>query len=368
MISSEPALSPTQTLAEPLIIHSPSPGKTFKFSGKKFHLTYKSHLDPPIFISWLKSVVGNLKWYSLVHELGKDGIPRTEQGMPSLPYAHTHVAFEAEKKIQSRDQRLLDWLGIHPNIKPIRDQAHAEQIWTYHQKDPILLYRSETSPVRDTNYLDRIQFASTLKEAMEIAGVTIKTVSDIVALRRESQPQILPQLDTHYSWTFMAPPAFTSLFVSGPSGTGKTRWAIAQFQSCLLVSHMDTLKQFMPGRHDGIVFDDMNFLRLTPQEAIHLLDWEMPRTINVKFGSVTIPANTQKIFTNNRTFHDSMPVCSPEEYNALARRVNIITVTHQLFQLTGNSGDTPAESAPIMDTNPFSQPDMLEFLDCMDDL
>lgn len=356
MISSEPALSPTQTLAEPLIIHSPSQGKTnkFLFQGKKFHLTYKSHLDPPIYISWLKSVVGNLKWYSLVQEKGTTN--------PELPYLHTHVAFEAEKKIRSRDQRLLDWMGNHPNIKPIKDQAHAEQIWTYHQKDPVLLYRSEASPVRDTNYLDRIQYASTLKEAMEIAGVTIKTVSDIVALRREPIPQILPQLDTHYSWTFMAPHAFTSLFVSGPSGTGKTRWAIAQFQSCLLVSHMDTLKQFMPGRHDGIVFDDMNFLRLTPQEAIHLLDWEMPRTINVKYGSVTIPANTQKIFTNNRTFRDSMPVCSPEEYNALARRVNIITVTHQLFQLTGNSGDIQEENAPIM------QEDFLDSLPLSADL
>jgi len=86
---------------------------------------------------------------------------------------------------------------------------------------------------------------------------------------------------------------------SGKSGVGKTQFALAHFKNPLIVSHIDDLKRF-DEEHDGIVFDDMDFLHWPRTAQIHILDTECDRSINVKYGTVTIPANTKKIFTTNQ--------------------------------------------------------------------
>jgi len=280
------------------------------------------------YLIWLIQTVGNLKWYSIVHEIGS----------ATVDYPHTHVAFQAEKRMQTRNPRLLDYQDIHPNIKPINNNQHAEEIVEYHQKAPVLIRQSSGCPRKKTlDYYDQIVAAPTFKEACVIAGVVCKTMGDVATFRtHQSREQSIPPLDTCYCWTLEAPANFTSLFVTGKTGTGKTRWAIHLFQSCLLVSHMEDLKRFMPSLHDGIVFDDMDFRTLTPAACIHLLDWEMPRTLNVKHGSVTIPARTRKVFTSNLPFGSCMPPCEPEHFQALMRRVQIIQVTEPLFKKHGD--------------------------------
>jgi len=84
----------------------------------------------------------------------------------------------------------------------------------------------------------------------------------------------------------------------GPSNTGKTSYALAHFKKPLLVSHVDVLKTLSPD-NDGIVFDDMSFRHWPVEAVIHLLDYDLPRDINVRYGTVNIPKEIQKVFTHN---------------------------------------------------------------------
>lgn len=91
----------------------------------------------------------------------------------------------------------------------------------------------------------------------------------------------------------------TSECVIGDSGTGKTQYALSHFDNALLVSHMDDLKDFKEGVHDGIVFDDMDFKHLPRTAQIHLTDTDLRRSIHCRYAVVSIPKNTKKIFTAN---------------------------------------------------------------------
>lgn len=328
--------------------------KKWRLCSNKLHLTYKNHLDSTALIAFLKQKLGEMKWYSLVHE---NGSTLTEQGTQLLPYAHTHVAFQLVKRVDIKTPLFLDYQGIHPNIQQIKSTQHAIDIVEYHKKAPVFLIQSPNCPKKfDLQSYQELMEATSLSQACSLAGIVPKTVSDLVNLRsHRADLQVIPSLETEFSWTRKAPDNFTSLFVLGKSGTGKTRWAIAQFQSPLLLSHMDDLKQFMPSRHDGLVFDDMAFNKMTPGDVIHLLDWEMPRTLNVKYGSVTIPARTQKIFTSNLNFHDLIPPCQADQFMAIRRRVQIIEVDYPLFH-TPSPGVPMEESELTMDETTLEPP------------
>lgn len=110
-----------------------------------------------------------------------------------------------------------------------------------------------------------------------------------------------------------------STLITGPSGTGKTQWALAHFKNPLLVSHVDKLKTLNPD-HDGIVFDDMSFDHWPPESVIHLLDTEVEREIHVRYGTVTIPANIRKIFTHNKANPFYKFDTSNEQIVAIERR------------------------------------------------
>lgn len=93
----------------------------------------------------------------------------------------------------------------------------------------------------------------------------------------------------------------------GPTGVGKTSWATRVApKPCLLVSHIDDLKKLRKD-HKCILFDDMDFRHWPDRAQIHILDWHMPRTINVKHGAVEIPASMPKIFTGNYLMFADLP-------------------------------------------------------------
>lgn len=92
----------------------------------------------------------------------------------------------------------------------------------------------------------------------------------------------------------------------GRPGTGKTSYALALFKKPLLVSHIDTLKLLEPGRHDGVVFDDMCFSGNEDGKGawpvgscIHLVDVEYHREINVKHTTAYLPAGMRRVFCTN---------------------------------------------------------------------
>lgn len=115
-----------------------------------------------------------------------------------------------------------------------------------------------------------------------------------------------------------------AIVIVGPTKLGKTHYALAHFENPLVISHIDDLAKFDNSEHDGIVFDDMSFAHFPRTAQIHLTDWDLPRSINIKHGTATIPANTRKIFTCNEY---------PFSYDdAIERRVKRIDVIEHLVK------------------------------------
>lgn len=122
-----------------------------------------------------------------------------------------------------------------------------------------------------------------------------------------------------------------AIVINGPSGIGKTQYALSHFLEPVLLSHIDDLKKITPTT-DGIVFDDMNFNHWPPNSCIHLCDMELPRSINVKYGTKEIPQYLKRIFTTNRPFNELWSKdCSLLELQAITRRCHCITFNNKLF-------------------------------------
>lgn len=295
--------------------------KSFRVQTRRLHLTYAGHHDGEQYIGWLRNMVGDLKWYSIVWETST----------AEIAYDHTHVAFHAYRKIDSANSRKFDYDGVHPHLKVIRSNEQARHVWGYHEKAPIKTWRSEENPCLSKSFYQDIIDAPSLVDAIKASGVEVKSVQDVKTIRGDrSQDQVIPTLDVQYKWNYEAPP-FRVLYVQGKTGIGKTRWSLSLFEQPLLVSHLEDLKGFKAHYHDGIVFDDISINHLAPTVAIHLLDWELPRTIKVLYGSINIPAKVRKVWTSNCPFSSTMPHCNDETFAALYRRVTVFMVPGRMY-------------------------------------
>lgn len=115
-----------------------------------------------------------------------------------------------------------------------------------------------------------------------------------------------------------------ALWLEGPSGYGKTEFALSQFKNPLMVRHLDILKK-LKDDHDGVVFDDLNMQGWPREECIHLCDLKHDSGTNVKHGCVTLPRGLARIFTSNSWIWPADP------YGAIARRVKGIRIRDKLF-------------------------------------
>jgi len=109
----------------------------------------------------------------------------------------------------------------------------------------------------------------------------------------------------------------------GPSGFGKTQFALAHFKNPLFVTHLDELSRFNKAVHDGIVFDDMSFSHLPRNTQIYLLDQDNNRAIHVRYKTAKLPKHTKKIFTTNTREIFSWVDDSGMDDKALLRRAKI---------------------------------------------
>jgi len=111
-----------------------------------------------------------------------------------------------------------------------------------------------------------------------------------------------------------------SLIIVGKAGTGKTEYAKAHFKTPLFVTHMDVLLEFNEKKHDGIIFDDMDFKHLPRTAQIHLVDWDNNRAIHCRYAVAKIPKHTRKIFCVNE-----YPFIY-DEAGAIERRVQVFNL------------------------------------------
>lgn len=275
-----------------------APSMPFRFDGLLFFLTYpQSDLTPNAVhehINGLKAI----KWLRVCRESHANGQP------------HLHAVGSFVSRFQSRNERVFDIQGRHPNIQSVRSVKHALE---YVAKDGEFTDFGTIPTVGSTKRSARelYEAASSLPESeywLQAAesGVNFQYAKRFRELQWRCQDIDIPvdyQGDLSWESTFLQNLAASerNTVLVGPTGHGKTSWAKRVVaKPALFISQIEDLRKFVPGHHKGIVFDDMCFDHTPVTSQIHLLDWDMPRSIYCRYSNAIIPANTMKIFTCNR--------------------------------------------------------------------
>lgn len=282
-------------------------GPKFRINRKKVGLTYSCPTDAeenPIpscekLLEFMENK-GGLGQYIVAkekHESGKK---------------HFHVYFYYDNKIDTIDPAFFDAFGVHPNI------INPGVGWQgYCKKDKDFITNMEVNPF--TAALDQGSVEKAMdflwKKRPQCMALNGDRIEKNIAKRMRTAPAARPPFTGPWKWPMLED--INSVVLLGPSNIGKTQFAKAHFDNALFVNHMDRLKDFDETVHDGIIFDDMDFLHMPRTTQIHLTDWDEDRDIHVRYGVARIPAGTKKIFTCNS-------MCLNDCDDAIARRIKII--------------------------------------------
>lgn len=125
-------------------------------------------------------------------------------------------------------------------------------------------------------------------------------------------------------------PTDKAILIYGPSGIGKTAYALSHFENPLLVTHMDKLRE-LTSDHDGIVFDDMSFKHYPPEAIIALLDMEYDRDIHTRYRCSVIPEGMPRIFTHNTENPFYEETIHEDQKEAIGRRLRKVHLEQKLY-------------------------------------
>lgn len=119
-----------------------------------------------------------------------------------------------------------------------------------------------------------------------------------------------------------------TLFITGESGVGKTQYALALLQdkNPLTVTHIEKLKDFDQNIHESILYDDVDFSKMSREEVIRIIDNEFPRDIRYRYGFKTIPPGILKIITSNKEFFTKY-----QNLEEIKRRIVTSKIEKKLF-------------------------------------
>lgn len=288
--------------------------KPYRANRKKFFLTYarSGDLTKEEVLAHMESF-GPVERYLIAQEAHQDGEP------------HIHAYIEFSKKQDFKNCRWADIKDRHPNDKgnPKSDYAVAK----YCSKDGNFI----------TNYWTQDPFAEamaaeTVDEGMAILRTKRPRESLIHGeamernLKRMKRQQRKPKFRLDQ---FSLPPLDMEkkkcYLLWGPSGTGKTQYALAQFKRPLLVRHVDRIRDLSPD-HDGVVFDDLSFTHWPVESVIHMLDVDEDSDLNMRYVIGTLPEGLPRVFTHNTPNPFYLQETPVEQMNAVERRVERVHV------------------------------------------
>ena len=136
-----------------------------------------------------------------------------------------------------------------------------------------------------------------------------------------------------------------TMFVGGKAGIGKTELMVTLFNTLgkepLLVSNIDQLKDVGDGysKYSGIIFDDCQLNKQTGEQFIQLLNVQRVSSLNVKYGTTTIPEGLPRCIVSNLPLSQWIPSwVKPAQREAMERRCFSTFLTEDLFikKITNN--------------------------------
>jgi hypothetical protein len=344
--------------------------KKFRQESKSFFNTYpkKDSLESKervleIFQKKIENLKAKVKYILVSYETG-------QEKHDSKDYEHFHVLVKFDRQVRIIDQNFWDLNSVHGHYKTLDKKKDSfESVRSYCQKDDDYLEYYDRKPrpdlgkVKSTTessflaYLiyeiskkepkSQIDVKNHLKAALECLSLDSKAIYHLnekkllKGLLNAFKGDIVINIGTRYErCKFVNVPEGIveweksekhkkALILHGKSGTGKTSLAKSLFKNPLIVSDLEDLKK-LNDNHDGIVFDDFSFRKLTKDKKIFILDLETSRTLPVKFGSITIDAGMPRVFTTNDNLEDFLGyMMVPKEFT---RRLISFEIVDELFK------------------------------------
>ncbi len=221
---------------------------------------------------------------------------------------HYHAYVELPSKRDFKNARFCDYEGRHANIGPVRN--HQASI-TYCKKDGVFLehFSGETEINPFNPYTAAAELPEDIYfETCRKMKVTYQYASHAWEFNKRHLNDINTIGENHPIEGSILNPFLMVLrpqlnatnWIKGPSGIGKTTWALTYApKPALFVRHLDTLRQFQVGVHQSLIFDDMSFTHQPRTAQIMIVDTHHPQQIHVRYAVVNLPANTTKIFLSN---------------------------------------------------------------------
>lgn len=298
----------------------------FPINAKRVFLTYPHFNETPSVLLATINDIRPIRRGIACLELHQDGEP------------HCHAAIEFQAKVHHVDgRRLFDIEGHHPNIQTgIRSWGACVN---YCRKEGTLevdvfgeasaedLIRAGGGPVPssvDTSDVFGVSRAAANFESFAQWCISARISSTWCVLiwqhtRGSQAPTIVSDVPLPAAVrdvqlrTLGWGDDVRTLVICGPSGVGKTSWALAHApKPALLVTDVDDLKSYDAHQHRSIIFDEIrcNGARdhngrwvgawpLTSQ--IKLVTWDTPVSVRIRYTLARIPANVPKVFTCTET-------------------------------------------------------------------
>lgn len=124
---------------------------------------------------------------------------------------------------------------------------------------------------------------------------------------------------------FMEKPEKT-LYLSGGSGIGKTEMMKMVFakkygeENYLRINNIEGLKELMIKKYEGLIMDDIDLEKLTPEELLGLLDVANTHIQRILYGTVEVPAGMTRAIVTNKKIENLSRVLPIRQMEALLRR------------------------------------------------
>lgn len=219
---------------------------------------------------------------------------------------HYHICIQTYRKTLNKTVR--KWYPKF-NVRGCHPSGGEDAGWNYATKEGKFWHKEKKQGMRsDLNemkqHLDNGETLDYLWEhyfsRMVMYHRSMKEYTNALTRKRkrEEDPEVDPARFTLPKYTDWSKP----LVLIGPSGIGKTAWAMNHFENGLLVSDIEDLRdKFNPAEHDGVVFDDMTFSHLPVKIQIHIVDVTYTRTLRMRNTNAERPRGLKMIFTANPT-------------------------------------------------------------------
>lgn len=218
---------------------------------------------------------------------------------------HLQGYFELPKRLRfSQVKALVPSAHLEPR------RGSAEQASEYCKKDGNFLEFGTISRPNQGRRTDLGRVAEMVKAGatlLEIAETLpesfIKYHKGIGVLKQFLQPHYEATVHTEARYNLDIDWSKTQVF-AGPTGCGKTTYALQLLPKALFCTHMDDLAKYDPASYDGIIYDEAAFLHLPREAQIHLVDQDQDRSLHVRYMCARIPKHTKKIFTTNKAVNE----------------------------------------------------------------